>query len=112
MQTAHESTIEDQFIDHFGMSSEQFRRELEADFEKATPEERAEFQQLVEQANAVLPEISATLDSIDRSLIKMNAAVAEMTEGMTSLDARVSRIEDNLASARRQRPAPSKERGQ
>jgi hypothetical protein len=96
MQSALRRTIEDPFITHFGMSSDQFRRELEADFERATPEERAEFEQIVEQANTVLPEMNATLDRMSDTAAKMSAMIGEVTACIASIDARVSRIEDGL----------------
>lgn len=95
---------EDRFIRHFGMPSEQFRRELEKEFEQATPEEQAEFERLVEEANAVLPGMLATVDRMSESLAETSIAVREMTKCLSSLDARVSRIEGNLSRARAIKP--------
>ncbi len=100
---------EDRFIRHFGMPSEQFRRELEEEFEQATPEEQAEFERLVDEANAVLHDMLATVDRMSESLAETSIAVCEMTRCLSSLDARVSRIEDNLTSPTAIKSFPSRE---
>ena len=98
--------IEDRFITFFGLSSEAFERELEEEFEQATPEERAEFKSLVEQANAVLPEMNATLDRIGETMASMNVTIGEMRESMSSLDKRVSHTEGNVVAAFHVKPLP------
>lgn len=101
-----EAEIENRFIDNFGMSSEVFMRELETEFEQATPEERAEFDSVVEQANVALPEMSATLNSIGNNIAGMNATTGQLRESMSSLCKRVSNIEDKVVVAFPIKPLP------
>lgn len=94
------SSVEERlFIRHFGVGSEQFRRELEAELEEATPEQRAEFELLIDQANAVLPGIHAALDRADASLAETRATMHELRHGMAALDGRVADIENNISSS-------------
>ena len=94
--TADARVEEQRFVTSFGMSSEHFMRELKADFEQATPEQRAEFEHVVDQANAVLPEMNAALDRIGGSLNGMRATMETMQESMASLSARVVQIEQTF----------------
>ena len=96
---ANAAAEEERFVSSFGMSSEQFMRELEAEFEQATPKQRAEFEHIVDQASTVLPEMNAALDRIGGSLNEMQATIGSMHESMASLSARVSRIEQTFHPA-------------
>ncbi len=108
--TSMDALVEDRFASTFGMSSEQFMRELEAEFEQNTPEERAEFERLVDQANAVMPGIHATLDRIGKTLAGMSVAVDQLKDGMTTLDARVTGIEGSFGCTFAAKPPDGQEK--
>lgn len=99
------SSVEERlFIRHFGVGSEQFRRELEVELEEATPEQRAEFEQLVDQANEVLPGMHATLDRVDKSVADLSGTMRELRHNMAMLDKRVAAIEVGLSPFENERP--------
>lgn len=101
--------IERLFAAAFGMSSEQFRHKLQAEFDQASPEQQAEFEHLVGQANAALPGLHAAVDRIGETLTEMNAGMDEMQQSFTHLDARMVIIEKNLG-VRLQGPAAKLDR--
>ena len=88
--------VEALFVSELGMSSEQFARELEVELEQATPDERDEFESLVDQANQAIPKIGATLDRVAETLARMSITVGEMSGVLVGMDARVAVIEDSL----------------
>jgi archaellum component FlaC len=88
--------LENLFQKNFGMSSEQFERELEIEFEQASPEERAEFGQLADLVNEAFPGMNESLERISNGLTDMNKSMSEMRKSMSSMSERVGRIEDNL----------------
>ena len=98
--------IEDRFVSTFGMSSEEFKRDLEAELEQATPEQQAEFNQVIAQANHVLPKMNATLERIGEKMAEMSVARGEIKKTLSSLDARVSRIEVRFEDVFTAKPLP------
>ena len=70
--------------------------ELIEEFENLTPEEQAEFERLVDQANAILPELQEMVDHIEQGIARCRSAVREMSEQMAAMSERVSGIEVSL----------------
>lgn len=101
-----DAKIEELFLQSFGVPSDQFRRELELKFEQASPEARAEFERLVDQANAVLPGMQASVERASANITAMSVTIGELTESMAVLDARVSGIEDHLCRITADKPLP------
>ena len=73
--------------------------ELIEEFENLTPEEQAEFERLVDQANAILPELHASVDRIERRLVRCRSTVREISEHLAAMSERVSGIEESLGLA-------------
>ena len=94
----NEDKLEQLFVSKFGMSSEQFERELEIEFEQASPLERAELEQLVNQANDAIPQINASLEKIAGKLAGVGASMSELRESLSSMSKRIERIEESFAS--------------
>lgn len=93
-----EAKIEKRFVEMFGMPSEQFMRELEHELEQASPEERAEFDRLIDQTNAVLPGMNASLDRMAKNMKKMRSTMRDLRKSMSSMDDRLSRVEDTVTA--------------
>lgn len=70
--------------------------ELIDEFENLTPEEQAEFERLVDQANEILPELQASVDRIGQDIARSRATVREISEDLTAMSERVSGIEESL----------------
>ena len=70
--------------------------ELIDEFENLPPEEQAEFERLVDQANAILPELHASLDRIERGISRCRNSIREMRETMVSMSDRIFGIEESL----------------
>lgn len=92
------SVEEDLFVRHFGVGSKRFERELKAELEEAAPEQRAEFEQLLDQAHAALPGMHATLDRIETSLAGVRAQVHGLGNGIVALGKRLDSIEAELSA--------------
>ena len=67
--------------------------ELIEEFENLSPEEQAEFERLVDQANAILPELHASLDRVERGIARCRSTVREISEQTAAMSERVSGIE-------------------
>lgn len=61
-----------------------------------SPSEQTEFERLVEEANAVLPQMNAALDRIGVGIERCRSAVRELDRSMLFTGERVSRIEAAL----------------
>ena len=104
--TSDDANIERLFLSNFGVSSDQFRRELKAEFQKASPLEKAEFERLVDEANAVLPGMQVSIERMNENVAAMSSTIGEMKESIAALDARVSGIEDRLDRMTAGKPLP------
>lgn len=96
---SEEAQVERLTVERFGMSSAQLRRELEVEFERATPEDRAGFVQLIDQANAVFPTVKASLDRIEMRLAGARITMDELCQSVSALNDRVAGIEGALDGA-------------
>ncbi len=70
--------------------------DLIEEFENLTPEEQAEFERLVDQANEILPELHATVDRIEHGIAQCRSTVREISEHLAAMSERVSGIEESL----------------
>jgi predicted nucleic acid-binding Zn-ribbon protein len=95
---ADERSIERLFVKEFGVSSNEFERQLAAEFALATPEEQAELERAIDEANAVLREMNASLDRIGKHVATMRIALDEMQNSVASMAVRLDGIEDKLAA--------------
>ena len=93
--TAHDRVEANELALLLGVSSS----ELIEEFEQLTPEEQAEFEQLVEKANEALPEMLASLDRIEESILRCRSTVRETGQQMSAMSRRVARIEESLGIA-------------
>lgn len=100
-----EEQVEDRFVSSFGMSSEQFRHELEAEFEQASPKERAEFERLVDEANAILPEMHASVERIGEHINLTTSTMGDLKAAFALLEARLGKIEDTLVTGSTAKPS-------
>ena len=91
-----DNQIEHLFIRDFGISSEQFVREMVAEFDQATPHEKAEFERLADKANAVLSVMHATLDCMGETLTEMNGTIGKIRQRIIEIDQGISGIEVHL----------------
>ena len=73
--------------------------ELIEEFENLTPEEQAEFEQLVDQANEILPELQEMVDHIEQGIARCRSTIREISEQMAAMSERVSGIEKSLGMA-------------
>jgi uncharacterized coiled-coil protein SlyX len=96
MQTEH---VEHLFIKEFGVSSEEFERQLAAEFELASPEEQAELKRLVDEANAVLPKMDASLDRIGKHVASIETSLGEMHQHVASMAMRLDSVENKLVGS-------------
>ena len=76
--------------------------ELIEEFENLTSEDQAEFERLVDQANAILPELHASVDRIERRMVHCRSTVREIGEHLAAMSERVSGIEESLGLAEAQ----------
>ena len=70
--------------------------ELIEEFENLTPEEQAEFERLVDQANEILPGLQVRVDRIEQGIAHCRSAVRETSEHLAEMSERVSGIEVSL----------------
>jgi hypothetical protein len=94
--TPEEQSALDFLADRAGVSSDEYRREFEAEFAALTPEEQAEFALVIDTINEVLPGINASLDRMEQTLSRSRASMREMRKQMSAMSDRVTRIEDAL----------------
>ena len=76
--------------------------DLIQEFENLTPEEHAEFERLVDQANEILPELHESLDRIGEGIARCNTTIREMMDQTAAMSERVSGIEKSLGMAEAQ----------
>ena len=87
----------DSLAELLGVSSEELAREFVEEFEALTPEEQAEFMQIVEQANEVLPKMDAALNRIEEHMAGCRAKIRELHAQISGTAHRVSAIEATFA---------------
>lgn len=73
--------------------------ELIEEFENLTPEEQAEFERLVKQANEILPELHASVDRIEQGIARCGSTIRETREQLAAMSERVFGIEVSLGLA-------------
>ena len=73
--------------------------DLIEEFENLTPEEQAEFERLVDQANEILPELHASVDRIEHGILRCRSTIGAISEQMAEMSERVSGIEESLGMA-------------
>jgi ElaB/YqjD/DUF883 family membrane-anchored ribosome-binding protein len=94
--TPEEQSVLDFLADRADVSSDEYRREFEAEFAALTPEEKAEFKLVIDTLNEVLPGINASLDRIGQAISRSRATMREMRKQMSAMSDRVTRIENAL----------------
>ncbi len=79
-----------------GVSGDDLIREFVEEWEQLTPSQQAEFEQLIDTLNEVLPDMNVSLDCIQQNLARSHSTMREMNKQMTVMSDRVSRIEHAL----------------
>lgn len=74
----------------------EFQRQLRQEFDALSPEEQAEFEALVEQANEALPVLHASLDRMQDKMNQMAASISEIKASLSRLNARLDKVETSL----------------
>lgn len=70
--------------------------EVIQEFEDLSSEEQAEFERLVDQANAILPQLHASLDRIERGISRCRNSIRETSENMVAMSERICGLEGAL----------------
>ena len=70
--------------------------ELIEEFENLSPEQQAAFEMLVDQANAIVPELRASLDRMEPGIARCRKSIREMSASTAAMSDRVSAIEESL----------------
>lgn len=78
------------------LEDEEFQRQLQKEFDQLSPEEQAEFEALVSQANEALPVMHASLDRMQAKMNEMAASVSEIKASVSRLNARLDKVETSL----------------
>jgi predicted nucleic acid-binding Zn-ribbon protein len=78
------------------LEDEEFQRQLQQEFGALSPEERAEFEALVAQANEALPAMNASLDRMLGRMREMATGISDVKASVSRLNARLDKIETRL----------------
>lgn len=97
--TPEDWAVAGQLADLLGVPSDELVRDFLEELGRLTPEERAEFDGLVEQTNEVLPDMHASLDRISTSISRCRSTIRELNAQLTTMSQRVARIESSLGIA-------------
>jgi septal ring factor EnvC (AmiA/AmiB activator) len=78
------------------VSGDDLIREFVDEWEQLTPEQQAEFERVLDQANQALSATHATVNRIEQSMSRCRSTIRKMRESMSAMSDRVARIENAL----------------
>ncbi|QYU70423.1 hypothetical protein J4558_10025 [Leptolyngbya sp. 15MV] len=94
--TPEDWTAAGQLADLLGIPVDEFVQEFLEEWNRLTPEQRAEFEQAVDRANEVLPDLDASLDRIEQGISNCALKLRETHAQVSAMSKRVSSIEATL----------------